>query len=176
MTVVETTICYNYELNFPGWVLCYILKLGLGYNDVKVSDTIMLLICPGLGTEKAPSPLLFNRSTLNSCHLFIVTDCRHLAIFIVSPYHLFFEDTLHQNVKTVSTKVAPALHFHPSHQLTDQFKRRPRLSLRWFAIPHLAGQQSEQADILFITLQNSEQIQRKLASVQHWLRIRSHSP
>ena len=59
MTVVEPTICYNNELNFPGWVLCYILKLGLGYNDVKVSDTIMLLIRPGLAncaqcTGKAP--------------------------------------------------------------------------------------------------------------------------
>ena len=59
MAMVETTIFHNYELNFPGWVLYHILKLGLGYNDVKVSDTIMLLIRPGLAncaqcTGKAP--------------------------------------------------------------------------------------------------------------------------
>ena len=103
--------------------------------------------------EKHPCALLLNHSTLHSCHLFIVSDCRHfLAIFIVSPHHLFFEDSLHHQSST-------------SHQLTDQFKRPPRLSPRWFAIPHLAGQQSEQAEILFIPLQNSGHIQRKCPTV-----------
>ena len=107
----------------------------------------MLLICPVQGwqivysvLEKNPCALLLNRSTLHSGHLFIVSHCRHLAIFIAS---------------------SPVLPRHPP----PKFKRPPRLSPRWFAIPHLAGQQSEQAEILFITLQNSEHIQRKCPTV-----------
>ena len=82
--MVETIIFYNYELNFPSWVLYQILKLGLGYNDVKVSDTIMLLICPVQGwqivysvLEKNPCALLLNRSTLHSGHLFIGPKSDH---------------------------------------------------------------------------------------------------
>ena len=62
----------------------------------------MLLICPGLGTGKAPSP-----STLHSCHLFIVSVCRHLAILISSPHHLFFEDCLHQSSTSSSLPLQP---------------------------------------------------------------------
>ena len=102
--------------------------------------------------EKHPCALLLNHSTLHSCHLFIVSDCRHfLAIFIVSPHHLFFEDSLHHQSST-------------SHQLTDQFKRPPRLSPRWFAIPHLAGQQSEQAEICLSLFKTQS---RSGESVQH---------
>ena len=72
--------------------------------------------------------------------MFIVSHCRHLAIFIA---------------------LSPVLPRHPP----PKFKRPPRLSPRWFAIPHLAGQQSEQAEILFITLQNSGHIQRKCPTV-----------
>ena len=89
--------------------------------------------------EKHPCALLLNHSTFNSCHLFIVSDCRHfLAIFIVSPHHLFFEDSLHHQSSTSSPL--------PLQPPTD----RP---LGWLAV----GASRD----LFITLQNSGQIQRK---------------
>ena len=90
--MVETIIFYNYELNFPSWVLYQILKLGLGYNDVKVSDTIMLLICPVQGwqivysvLEKHPCALLLNRSTLHSGHLFIGPKSDHWLCLSLTP-------------------------------------------------------------------------------------------
>ena len=94
LTVVEATICYNYELNFPGWVLCYISKLGLGYNDVKCQTPSCCSYVQGWVLEKHPPPQL--------CILAIFLLCR-----IASPHHLFFEDCLHQSSTSSSLPLQP---------------------------------------------------------------------
>ena len=105
--------------------------------------------------EKHPCALLLNHSTFNSCHLFIVSDCRHfLAIFIVSPHHLFFEDSLHHQSSTSSPLPLQPPTDRPVQETSTSFTsliRNPSLGLS------AVGASRD----LFITLQNSEQIQRK---------------
>ena len=94
MAMVETTIFHNYELNFSGWVSYHILKLGLGYNDVKCQTPSCCSYVQGWVLEKHPPPQL--------CILAIFLLCR-----IASPHHLFFEDCLHQSSTSSSLPLQP---------------------------------------------------------------------